>query len=464
MHPPLSVYAVVETMDTKAYLKSHGWRGDGHSLDSTDRGIRRPLLVSKKVDVLGVGVNKHAAVSDQWWMRAFDEGLKNLGSGTKSTLANVREKGVHFGGLYGRFVKGETVEGTIESEEEKARNAAAGDSLKRNRDGDGEEDCKSSKRRVDGTDTAAGEQLAKRVESQTKAVVSEAIKRGLIPKRIKDDEKKSSRKRANVDESTYSHIFDKAGLKEVAAFGEGSSKSGRKVAKHTREKLQRELKRVARAHFISRLSPADQASIRQVEVAKEIQRSSKGELKQVEKYNLAAQKAIARASESAKRKELLERKQTDGAAISAEKAARYAERAAAKGVSVEDYVRRRGEKSAAKKSQASSSNVAAADFVVDTTGDPALRTQTMLLPTPAVASSGLDVVDKEGKTRYTIVPGTPIPLDPTIWTGVDTKSLPKAVRHARKEWMAAKRTARKGAGQEDQEMGVEKKRRIKQSR
>ncbi|EGP92646.1 uncharacterized protein MYCGRDRAFT_65191 [Zymoseptoria tritici IPO323] len=102
-------------MDANAYLKRHGWRGDGHSLDTTNRGIRKPLLVSKKIDVLGVGLNKHAAVSDQWWMRAFDEGLKNLGTDKKSTLSTVREHGIHLGGLYGRFVKGETVEGTIGS-------------------------------------------------------------------------------------------------------------------------------------------------------------------------------------------------------------------------------------------------------------------------------------------------------------------------------------------------------------
>ena len=40
-------------MDASSYLKRHGWRGDGHSLDHTGRGIRKPLLVSKKVDVLG---------------------------------------------------------------------------------------------------------------------------------------------------------------------------------------------------------------------------------------------------------------------------------------------------------------------------------------------------------------------------------------------------------------------------
>lgn len=425
-------------MDTNAYLKRHGWRGDGHSLDTTDRGIRRPLLVSKKVDMLGVGLNKHAAVSDQWWMRAFDEGLKNLGSGTKSTLANVREKGVHFGGLYGRFVKGETVEGTIKSEEDKAKKAEGKAGSKRKRDSGDDGAGKTSKRMANGTDTSAGEQLAKRVESQTKAVVREAVARGLIQKGSKDDGKKASKKTPKIQEDTFLHLFDLAGLKEPVELAEGSSKSARKQAKHSREKLQRELKRVARAYFTSQLSSEARALVKQVAEAKDTQRNAKSELKYVEKYNIAAQKAIAKASKSAKK----EKRLTDDAATSTEKAARYEERAAAKGVSVEDYIRRREEKSATKKTQ--SAPGAAVDFVVDTAGDPALKTQTMLQSPPAITTSSNDVVDKEGTVRYTVVPGTPVPLDPTIWTGLDVKSLPKAVRTARKDWMAANRAARKG--------------------
>lgn len=102
-------------MDASRYLLNQGWRGEGHSLDHTNRGIKKPLLVSKKVDVLGVGLNKHASVSDQWWLRAFDEGLKNFGSGKESALAQVQKHGVHRGGLYAGFVKGEKLEGSIEN-------------------------------------------------------------------------------------------------------------------------------------------------------------------------------------------------------------------------------------------------------------------------------------------------------------------------------------------------------------
>ncbi|TKA58956.1 hypothetical protein B0A49_11901 [Cryomyces minteri] len=99
-------------MDASAYLQRHGWRGSGHSLDRTGNGLKKPLLISKKVDVLGVGIKKHD-VSDQWWMRAFDNSLKELGSGQKSTLQQVREGGVKKGGLYGFFIRGQGVPGTL---------------------------------------------------------------------------------------------------------------------------------------------------------------------------------------------------------------------------------------------------------------------------------------------------------------------------------------------------------------
>ncbi|QIW97040.1 hypothetical protein AMS68_002558 [Peltaster fructicola] len=100
-------------MDTAAYLKKQGWRGSGHSLDHSDRGIKKPLQISKKVDALGVGIQKYAAVSDQWWLRAYDQGLKDFGTGKESALSAAQKHGVNRGGLYARFVKGQDIPGTI---------------------------------------------------------------------------------------------------------------------------------------------------------------------------------------------------------------------------------------------------------------------------------------------------------------------------------------------------------------
>ncbi|KAI4735349.1 hypothetical protein E4T50_14132 [Aureobasidium sp. EXF-12298] len=100
-------------MDAAGLLKKQGWRGLGHSLDNDNKGLRKPLLVSKKVDVLGIGINKADVIQGQWWLKAFDSSLKDFGTGKKSILANVKDHGIKRGGLYGRFVQGEGVPGTI---------------------------------------------------------------------------------------------------------------------------------------------------------------------------------------------------------------------------------------------------------------------------------------------------------------------------------------------------------------
>lgn len=69
-------------MDARAYLQGLGWRGEGHSLDNHGRGIKKPLLISHKQDQSGLGKKKAAEkISDQWWLRAFDESLQSIGTG-----------------------------------------------------------------------------------------------------------------------------------------------------------------------------------------------------------------------------------------------------------------------------------------------------------------------------------------------------------------------------------------------
>ncbi|KAL2051449.1 hypothetical protein ABVK25_008316 [Lepraria finkii] len=63
-------------MDTAAYLTSQGWAGHGHALHHSGRGITKPLTVTQKNNVLGIGKKKYDAHADQWWARAFDETLK----------------------------------------------------------------------------------------------------------------------------------------------------------------------------------------------------------------------------------------------------------------------------------------------------------------------------------------------------------------------------------------------------
>jgi len=117
-------------MDAIAYLTRQGWLGTGHSLHPTGRGIKKPLLVSQKSNVLGIGKKKHDAHADQWWARTFDAGLKNLDVGrspstgaTGSVKAGARgqldmlkaggHKWAGNRGLYAGFVRGEGLSGTI---------------------------------------------------------------------------------------------------------------------------------------------------------------------------------------------------------------------------------------------------------------------------------------------------------------------------------------------------------------
>ena len=115
-------------MDTAAYLTRQGWRGSGHSLDILGHGIAKPLLISKKQDLLGLGKQKIDVHADQWWARDFDTTLKRLNVGTNGapeapenvaletepqpverSVLGSSKRGF---GLYGHFVQGEGLSGT----------------------------------------------------------------------------------------------------------------------------------------------------------------------------------------------------------------------------------------------------------------------------------------------------------------------------------------------------------------
>lgn len=126
-------------MDAAAYLTNQGWRGDGHALHHSGRGITKPLRVSQKANVLGVGKKQHDAHADQWWARAFDDTLKGLNttkneatgkteglafdSGAKALqmVGIGRAKWVGQGGLYSNFVRGESLSGTLTLKEKDHR-------------------------------------------------------------------------------------------------------------------------------------------------------------------------------------------------------------------------------------------------------------------------------------------------------------------------------------------------------
>ena len=120
-------------MDTTAYLTRQGWLGIGHSLHPGGRGIKKPLLVSKKPNVLGLGKRQHNSHAEQWWARAFDSSLKNLavdqdratgahhvtvgGSGAMEMVQKSGGNWVGKAALYGHFVRGEGLSGTLTPED-----------------------------------------------------------------------------------------------------------------------------------------------------------------------------------------------------------------------------------------------------------------------------------------------------------------------------------------------------------
>ncbi|KAL8753199.1 MAG: hypothetical protein Q9199_005213 [Rusavskia elegans] len=117
-------------MNAAAYLTSQGWRGSGHALHPNGKGISKPLLVSKKTNVLGVGKKAHDAYADQWWSRAIDDTLRSLnGQSITGKVATSNDgdakspaigptRWTANGGLYGSFVRGEGLRGTRSAEQD----------------------------------------------------------------------------------------------------------------------------------------------------------------------------------------------------------------------------------------------------------------------------------------------------------------------------------------------------------
>ena len=105
-------------MDASAYLTRHGWTGGG--LGYQQSGIKKPILASQKHGFKkGLGGKPLGGHSDQWWLGAFDAGLKNLGSNKPAAIPAPVLKGPAFfkSELYRNFVKGEGLSGTLSDKE-----------------------------------------------------------------------------------------------------------------------------------------------------------------------------------------------------------------------------------------------------------------------------------------------------------------------------------------------------------
>lgn len=206
-------------MDASAYLKKHGWRGTGHSLDTSNNGLKRPLLISKKIDVLGIGINKHDVIADQWWLKAFDAGLKDFGTGKTSLLSQVKDHGIKRGGLYGRFVKGEGVPGTIgEVLMESDKQGLVGEGKKKRKAEDGE-DKEAKKSRKTKTKTASdSDSSMKDVQRAAKKAEKKAKKhREKTLERLSEDKRRQYELRAKEKGVSLERYFELRQAKNIAA-------------------------------------------------------------------------------------------------------------------------------------------------------------------------------------------------------------------------------------------------------
>ncbi|TVY92085.1 hypothetical protein LAWI1_G000661 [Lachnellula willkommii] len=166
-------------MNAHALLTSQGWRGTGHSLHPTNdkTGLSRPLLVSRKDNVLGVGKKQHKT-SDMWWMNAFDSSLKGLDTSKQGTVVQTVTSGgldmvakgggkfVGKKGLYSSFVRGECLSGTLGEE---GTPESSGASTPDVRVGDAERE---RKRRKDGVETKEERRARKAAKRAAGAQVS----------------------------------------------------------------------------------------------------------------------------------------------------------------------------------------------------------------------------------------------------------------------------------------------------
>jgi nucleolar protein TMA23 len=357
-------------MDASAYLRNHGWRGHGHSLDHTNRGITKPLLISKKVDVLGVGLNKHSAVSDQWWMRAFDQGLKSLGTGEQTALSQVQKHGVHRGGLYANFVKGELYEGSIgtsvlptpeDSEDAVERLPTEGAivatmSTKRKREADEEKvrpRVKRARRKLEKAERERAHVVEKRAEERRKGIedgtydekaeaekilarkrekdinkqanefILDAQRRGIIPYGPNEIRKGLIPTGANATvlsepSQDLLTVLSGAGIDPTKPITVSGSV---KAQKYARMKVQREVNRSAKAYLMGEsLPPLPSTKEERKRLKKELKKKNaptglEKAQKRAERMRAQAEKVAANVEKNRRRKATRERKQEENEVI-----------------------------------------------------------------------------------------------------------------------------------------------------
>ncbi|TGO36318.1 hypothetical protein BHYA_0128g00050 [Botrytis hyacinthi] len=176
-------------MNAHALLTSQGWRGTGHSLhhSSDTIGLSRPLLVSKKDNLLGVGKKMHKT-ADMWWLNAFDASLKGLDTSKEGQVKVQEGGGLEMvvkggskwvggkGGLYSFFVRGETVGGTMDDKEKEKKAMETIVKEEKSGKGKGKDKKRKGEERKESKEERRARKEKKRVERARKSAAKEAKK------------------------------------------------------------------------------------------------------------------------------------------------------------------------------------------------------------------------------------------------------------------------------------------------
>jgi nucleolar protein TMA23 len=227
-------------MNAHALLTSQGWRGTGHSLHPTNdkTGLSRPLLVSRKDNVLGVGKKQHRT-SDMWWMNAFDSSLKGLDTSKQGTVVQTVTSGgldmvsrgggkfVGQKGLYSSFVRGECLSGTIG--EESSEGSTPQTSGTRTPDVQDEDKEKEMKRRKTGGLETKQERRARKAARRAARAKASLVEESRKVEDVEDDSvKESETKEERKERKRLKKLAKEAARNAVEVSSEKAKKKKRR--------------------------------------------------------------------------------------------------------------------------------------------------------------------------------------------------------------------------------------------
>jgi len=297
-------------MNAVAYLKAQGWRGEGFSLDHTNRGIARPLLVDHKKDLSGLGTKKND-FSNQWWLSAFDKSLSSFGS-TPASSPSLQAPLPKKTGLYASFVKAETLGGTYEEPKSigmtpstMAEIVSKSESKKRKLDIDDEQPSVVEKRSKKDKLGEGRKGKEKKTERKEQTMEVDEPDSPAAPKKVKKSKKKGLE---NEERITVTHEHDSSELATKEEDSKEVKQNGTGLSEQAMVSLQDELPTKSKKSKKPKKEPSDASGLKNG---------------RPEKPKPTAEDKLRKAERRAARKVIRLKKQEERAIKKAEKAAKH---------------------------------------------------------------------------------------------------------------------------------------------